>query len=179
MLTITVPAREWLDEATSQIFSTDETVLELEHSLVSLSKWEAKYERAFLGKQEKTNLELVDYVRMMTLTEGVSSEVYFGLTQENLNDIIAYIESKQSATTFGEEPKKGRGETVTAELIYYWMIAFQIPVKFESWHLNRLLTLIRVCNVKNSKPKKMSPGDLAKQWRETNKQRRAEMGTSG
>lgn len=161
MLKIIVPAAEYFDEINEVFIYKKEQHLQLEHSLVSLSKWESKWNKAFLGKQEKTEEEILDYVRCMTLTQNVDPEVYSRLSAENYAAINQYIEAPMTATRFYEDKtQKGNKDTVTSELIYYWMIAYNIPVEFQKWHLNRLLTLIRVCNVKNSPPKKRSKREM-------------------
>lgn len=180
MLTIIVPGDEFFNEETQQFTTVGDVVLELEHSLVSLSKWESEFEKAFLGPGEKTSEEVVGYVRAMTLTPDVPSEVFSRLSAKNFTEVNLYIESKQSATTFGEMPKStGRGEIVTSELIYYWLVAFNIPFECEKWHINRLFALIRICNIKNGKQKKMSKGQIAQRNRELNAQRREQLGTTG
>lgn len=161
MLKIIVPAAEYFDEINEVFIYKKEQHLQLEHSLVSLSKWESKWNKAFLGKQEKTEEEILDYVRCMTLTQNVDPEVYSRLSAENYAAINQYIEAPMTATRFYEDKtQKGNKDTVTSELIYYWMIVYNIPVEFQKWHLNRLLTLIRVCNVKNSPPKKRSKREM-------------------
>ena len=161
MLKIIVPAAEYFDEINEEFIYKKEQPLQLEHSLVSLSKWESKWNKAFLGKQEKTEEEILDYVRCMTLTQNVDPEVYSRLSAENYAAINQYIEAPMTATHLCEDKiQKGNKDTVTSELIYYWMIAYNIPVEFQKWHLNRLLTLIRVCNVKNSPPKKRSKREM-------------------
>lgn len=181
MLKITVPGVEVFDNSAQQFKSQGEFVLELEHSLVSLSKWESKYEKPFLSKEEKSTEEILGYVQAMTLTEEVPSDVFEKLSQENLDAINSYIDAKMTATTIYEmhEAPKTKQETVTAELIYYWMVAFQIPWECQHWHLNRLFTLIRLCSVKAEKPKKMSKAEIARRNRELNAQRRAKLGTKG
>lgn len=180
MLTITVPGVEMYDETSSEFVTRGDFVLELEHSLVSLSKWESIYEKPFLGRDEKTAEELLGYVKAMTLTPEVPEEIYEKLSQENIEQINTYIDAKMSATWFNERPGAPRSrDIITAELVYYWMITFQIPFECQYWHLNRLFTLIRVCNVKQEKPKKMSRGEIARQNRELNAQRRREHGTRG
>ena len=180
MLQIVVPAGEVFDEATNTFYSTNECVLELEHSLVSLSKWESKWCKPFLDKKEKTQEETIDYVRQMTLNDNVPSSVYLCLTNENLNDILNYINAPMTATWFSEdECKKPNSETVTAELIYYWMIALNIPFECQKWHLNRLLTLIRVCNIKNAPPKKMGRRATMSRNSALNAARRKQLNTRG
>lgn len=182
MLKIEVTTPEVYDEEAQEFLFGDDYEIEIEHSLLSVSKWESKYERPFLDDKPKSNEEVIDYVRMMTLTPGVPDEVYSSLTQNNIEDISDYIASKQTATWFREDPnapKKKPQEQITAELIYFWMISYRIPMETQHWHLNRLLTLVRVFNVKNEKPKKMSRSQIAEQNRVLNAQRRKQMNTKG
>ncbi len=164
MLTIVVPERELFDESTSRITVIKEQKLQLEHSLVSMSKWESRWEIPFLGKGEKTSEQVLDYIRCMTITQNVNPLVYLSLTQENIDEVDKYINKKMTATWFSEQPNNHPGpsrEVVTSELIYYWMIALNIPLECQKWHLNRLMTLIKVCSIKNTPPKKMTPKQLA------------------
>ncbi len=180
MLKITVPAAEFWDEVHEEFIYKKEQTLQLEHSLVSLSKWESKWTKAFLGKQEKTDEEIIDYVRCMTLTQNIDPEVYTRLSADNYARINAYIEAPMTATYFSEDKQtKGNREVVTSELIYYWMISYNIPVEFQKWHLNRLLTLIRVCSVKNNPPKKKSKRDLMRRNAALNAARRHRLNSRG
>lgn len=181
MLKITIPAVELWDEARQEFISSKEQTLQLEHSLVSISKWESKWNKPFLSKVEKTYEETLDYVKCMTLTQNVDPEVYNFLTVDNIEAINKYIEAPMTATTFPpDRHSKGNSEVVTSELIYYWMIALQIPFdKCEKWHLNRLLTLIRVCNIKNSPPKKMSKSEIMRRNAELNAARRKQLNSKG
>lgn len=180
MLTITIPTTEMWDEKNEKFIDIKECRLQLEHSLVSLSKWESKWCKPFLFTNDKTAEEIMDYVRCMTLTTNVSPEVYYGLTSENIKAINAYIEAPMTATHFGSEQNgSGKREIVTSELIYYWMIALNIPFECQKWHLNRLLTLIRICNIKNQPAKKMSRKEIMSRNAALNAARRKQLGTKG
>lgn len=180
MLRITVPATEMWDDTKEEFVYTESRSLLLEHSLVSLSKWESKYCKPFLSKKEKTTEEVMDYIKFMTLTPNVDPEVYDRLTSDNLRSIDTYINARQTATTFSnEKTTKGGGEVITAELIYYWMFSFHIPMECEEWHLDRLITLIRVFDVKNSPPKKQSKSAIMRRNAALNAERRARLNTKG
>jgi hypothetical protein len=180
MLTIHVSGVESFDENAQEFLTRGGTILELEHSLVSLSKWESIHEKPFLGKDPKTPEEILSYVKCMTLTEKVPEEIFQKLSHENVEEIRGYIEARMSATWFSEQPGEPRSrEVITSELVYYWMTVFSIPFECESWHLNRLFTLIRICNVKQAKPEKMSRAEVSRRNRELNAQRKAQLGTTG
>lgn len=180
MLTITIPATEEYNEITGEFVYTKEHILQLEHSLISISKWESKWCKPFLVKQDKTSEEVIDYIKCMTLNKGISDDVYGCLTQANINEINEYIGAPMTATTFTEDRNgKQNREIITSELVYYWMISLQIPFECQKWHINRLLTLIRVCNVKNAPPKKMSKRDVMSRNAALNAARRKQMNTKG
>lgn len=180
MLEITIPATELFDESKQEFITVKEQTLRLEHSLVSLAKWESKWNKPFLSKIAKTTEETIDYIKCMTLTQNVDPMVYSFIDNSTMMKINKYIDSPMTATTFVED-KKGRSnrEQITAELIYYWMIALNIPFECQKWHLNRLLTLVRVCNIKNQPPKKMSKNEIMSQNRALNAARRKQLNTKG
>lgn len=180
MLEITIPGAELWDESKQEFINTNTQILRLEHSLVSISKWESKWKKAFLGNQEKTFEETIDYIKCMTLTQNVKQDVYDHLTKENIDEIDKYIEAPMTATHFYEDKNNiPSREAITSELIYYWMIALNIPFECQKWHINRLLTLIRVCNVKNQPPKKMSKRELMSRNAALNAARRKQLNTHG
>lgn len=185
MLELTIPESEMFDEDKNEFVIGDAVVLRLEHSLSSLSKWESKWEKPFLGKENKSTEETLDYVNAMSLDGPIPPDVLSRIDNECAKQISDYIGAKHSATWFKEDSRQvGPRETVTAEIIYHWMIALNIPSEYETWHLTRLLTLVRVINEKNkqadgSSKKKMSRSELAARNRELNAQRRQQLGTSG
>ena len=179
MLMITIPGLEYFNEETNEFTYYDDVVIELEHSLVSISKWESNWCKPFLDGKDKTMEEIIDYVRCMTTTINVTNDVYDRLTEANLVEINDYIGRPMTATTFREEKKPVGREIITSEIIYYWMVSYNIPFECQYWHLNRLLALIKVCNVKNSPPKKMSQRDILARNKALNDARKKEFGTRG
>lgn len=179
MLTIVVPMEESFDQETQEFVMSETFTLDLEHSLVSLSKWESFYEKPFLSTDAKTHEETSWYIRAMVLTPDVPPEVFNNLSKDNLDKINAYLGAKMTATWFADTKASSTGEVITAELIYYWLVALRIPFETQHWHLNRLLTLVRVCNVKNSPPKKMSQAEAVAQRRKLNAERKAKFNSTG
>ena len=179
MLQITIPAMNDLwDERNQQFLSIKDTTIQLEHSLLSISKWESKWNKSFINTKDKTEEELIDYIKCMTITKNVDPNIYVCLTAENIQEIVNYINAPMTATIIRDTEKSSR-ETVTSELIYYWMISLNIPVKFEKWHLNRLITLIRVCSIKNQPAKKMSRGEIMQRNAALNAARKKRWNTKG
>lgn len=178
-IVVVVEPEKWNDERQEFILPVTKK-LQLEHSLVSLRKWESKWQKPFLSKTAKTDEEALDYVKCMTITQHVDPDIYRLLSEENYRQINEYIEAPMTATTFSADKNgKSNREIITAELIYYWMIALNIPVKFEKWHLNSLLTLIRVCNIKNAPPKKTSKTELMRHNAALNAARRQKYNSRG
>ena len=179
-LTIIVPGREFFDQKTSRFISTKEQKLVLEHSLLSIAKWEMKWHKAYLSQIPKTEEEELDYIRCMCLNEPLNPMVLLSLSKENIKAIADYISDPMTATTFNRRDQKPSREIITNELIYFWMANFNIPFDpCQKWHLNRLMTLIEVASIKNQPPKKMSNRDIYSQNAALNAARRAKYGTRG
>lgn len=179
MLRITVLGCEEWDDAKQEFIYSKDQLLVLEHSLVSLSKWEAKWNKSFLSTKDKTNDEVIDYIRCMTVNHDVPKDTYFRLTASQINEINEYIGAPMTATTFGNRNDRPSREIITSEIIYYWMILYNIPFECEKWHLNRLITLIRVCSIKGQKSKPMSKKDTAAMYARLNAERRKKMNSKG
>jgi len=182
-LRITIQPRDLWDERSGKFITLEKPVeLSLEHSLVSISKWEAKWKKPFLSNEPKTEEEKLDYIKFMTLTQNVRDDVYYMLDTETVKRIDEYTNDAMTATTFSDNKQAQttyRNEVITSEVIYYMMFANNIPVEFQKWHLNRLLALIKVCSIKNSPPKKMSKRETAASYAALNKARRAKHHTKG
>jgi hypothetical protein len=179
MLKVTIPAIELYDEAKEEFVSLKEQTLQLEHSLVSLSKWESQWNKPFLSKESKTIEETVDYIKCMTTNKNVDEDVYKYIPDNIIKQVSEYIEAPMTATKFSNEKKSINREIITAEIIYYWMIALNIPFECQKWHLNRLLTFINVCNLKNAPPKKMGKQELASRNTSLNAARKQQLNSRG
>ena len=180
MLQITIPGTELFDEKIGEFIEVKDKTIQMEHSLISLSKWEEKWRKPFFSKDEKTTEETIDYFRCMTLTQNVDPNMYYCLTNKNVEDIKNYIDSPMTATTFSsKENSRFNREIITAEIIYYWMLSLNIPFECQKWHLNKLITLIRVCNIKNQPAKKRSKRDIMSQNTAINAARRAKLNSKG
>ena len=180
MLQIIIPGEERWDEGKEQFVYIKDYTLSLEHSLISLSKWESKWRKPFISKKAMSYEESIDYIRCMTLTQNVPSDVYTRLTDQNMQEVSEYIEAPMTATWFAEdENKKKNNDIITSEVIYHWMFSLNIPLECQKWHLNRLLTLIRVCNENNAPRKKKSKEEVMRQQAAINKARREKLKSKG
>lgn len=181
MLQVTIPSIELYDEINETFITSKEQTLQLEHSLVSISKWESKWKKPFLSKEDKTIEEMRDYVKCMTLAQKISDDVYARISPSIIFGVIQeYIMDSMTATTFSShEQKKTNREVITAEIIYYYMIAMQIPFECQKWHLNRLITLINICDIKNRPPSKMSRKEIINRNKALNDARRKSLNTKG
>lgn len=180
MLEIVIHGGEFYDDGSGRFVQIKDQTLKLEHSLVSLSKWESKWHKAFLSREPKTTAELVDYIRCMTITQNANPDVYVAITPQILKEVSAYIDASMTATTFPPDKRgKGSREIVTAEIIYYWMICENIPFECQKWHLSRLLTLINVCKAKNGPQRKMSRKEIMARNRALNASRRRKTHSRG
>lgn len=183
MLRVTIPETTLFNNKTNKFIDIPETTLDLEHSLIALSKWEAKWHVRFLSPSTKlTTEQYLDYIKCMTITRNVDPNVYLAIPQSVMNQITDYVKDPMTATNIkahGTGHSANHGEEVSSELIYYWMTAYNIPWEAEKWHLNRLMTLIQIANEKNKPGKKMSKADILKQNHALNASRRARMHSKG
>jgi len=183
-LEINVEGTKLWNETTEEFIDVPGAKLKLSHSLISISKWESRHKKAFMKEGEKTFEETLDYIRCMTINGPFPDTVYMGLTDSDILRIKEYIDDPMTATWFsdiqaGTQIKKIGHETVTSELVYYWMLSFNIPVEFEKWHFNRLMTLIKICSIKNQPEKKMSRQEILARNRALNAERRARLHSRG
>lgn len=179
MLKLTIVQPELYNDVLNEFIPSKFYKIQLEHSLVSLSKWESNWKKPFLSNDEKTLEETIDYIKCMTITQNVPDDVYNYISNDQYSQILEYIHSERTATTLPSRKSTGRREVITSELIYYWMIVLNIPFECQKWHLSRLLTLINVCDIKNSPPKKMSKKEIATRNAELNAARRKSLGSQG
>ena len=179
MLTIVIPGLEYFNEETEEFTYYDDVKVQLEHSLVSVSKWESKWCKPFLNGKDKTMEEIIDYIKCMVIDDSIDFAVFDRLTESNLMEINDYIGRPMTATTLSNEPKGGGREIITSEIIYYWMVSYNIPFECQYWHLNRLLTLIKVCNIKNNPRKKISQKEIMARNKALNEARKKQFDTRG
>lgn len=182
MLTIYIPETELFDNVKEEFYYIRPKTLKLEHSLVSVSKWEAEHEKPFLANDKMSEADMIDYIRCMTITQNVDPLVYVGLTDDIVKQVANYINKSMTATWFSSDGKASSSkasEIVTSEVIYYWMTIFNIPMECQKWHLNRLLTLIKVCDEKSKPQKKMSKREQRERYRAINEARKKQLNTRG
>lgn len=181
MVNISIYPGELFDNDKQEFITLDKKIdLQLEHSLLSISKWEAIYCKPFLSEGSMDNVTaMIDYIKCMTIGKEIDTKYYYLIRKDDLDKIQAYINAPMTATTFRKQRLSGRREIITSELIYYWMIADNIPFECQKWHLNRLLTLIHICSIKNTPAKKMTKKETAANYAAINKARRAKYHTSG
>lgn len=178
MLELELPGAEWFNDETQEFQYTNPASLRLEHSLVSISKWESNWKKPFLSNEDKTVEETIDYVRCMTVNQNVNPEVYNRLGNREIEKINQYIQEDRTATTFSTNEKASR-RVVTSELIYFWMAQYNIPMECQKWHFSRLMTLLRIASIENAPKKKMSRRAVMNQNRSLNAARRKAMKTKG
>lgn len=181
MISVDIPERDYYDESTNTFVMIPARTINLEHSLVAISNWESKWMKPFLNDKPKTTEETYDYIQCMVVGEPCDLLTIQSITSFDLDRITAYIQSPRTATTITQRgPAKPNREVKTSELIYYWMIAFNIPFECQYWHLNRLLTLVNICNIKNdTSNKKVNPKDTLRRNAELNAARKKALNTSG
>jgi hypothetical protein len=181
MLRATVPGAELFDEEKQQFITRESITLKLEHSLASISKWESYWKKPFLGKEEeKTTAEVNHYINCMSVDGDIPDETFSYIPNEIYSQITDYINDPMTATWFKEDKSSARNKDVlTSEVLYYYMIAQNVPIECENWHLNRLITLLRVCGEKNQPQKKMNKKDWIAQRRALNEARRSRFNTKG
>lgn len=179
MLLLSIPSKEYYDEIRNEFFSVPGGTLELEHSLFAIAQWESKWKKSFINSKELTGTEILDYIKCMSLSSAVDPSIYNNITAEQIGEVMGYINSKQTATTFSGPKEKASGRVVTVELVYCWMFSLNIPLECEHWNFDRLTTLIRVCVLENGPQKKMSKKETAQMYRDINRARRKKIHTKG
>ena len=179
MLDLIIPRRTFFKESTSEFIELNEAKLKLEHSLISLSKWESKIKKPFLSDKEHSRSEMLYYMECMSLDPNVDPIVFETIPDDLYKIICDYIEDSMTATTISDNSNENSRDIITSEIIYYWMIELGIPFECQKWHLNRLMTLIRVCSIKKGPQKKMSKREIFEQNRRLNEARRKQGNTKG
>lgn len=182
MLEITIPGSEDFDEVTNEFKSVKGGKLYLEHSLRSISAWEAKFKKPYLSDKQKTTAESIYYVKCMTINKKeVDDSLYLRLTFEDFKKINDYCEDPMTATTITDRSNKKPGKSIiTSEEIYWQMSQYNLdPEFYEKWHFNRLVTLLRICSIRSNPNDKMSKKDILAQNRALNAARRRKHGTRG
>ena len=179
MLKLLIKGEESFNSETNEFVYGEDYILNLEHSLNTISKWESKWHKPFISNKDKSVEEIKSYISLMSI-DDIDDSILNKLTDEHISSIINYIDDSMTATTFNEFNNKSYSrDVITSELIYFWMLTYNIPFECQHWHLNRLLTLIKVCNIKNSPSKKMSKNDIIARNKELNRKRREALNTKG
>ena len=182
MLEISIPDLEYFNDQTDEFGVIKGQTILLEHSLLSLAKWESRHHKPFLSDSKSnphTQEEMIDYIRCMTITKNVNPVIYYAIDNDLYSVIQEYIDDPMTATWFSDDNKSSGQSVITNEVIYYYMTALNIPFECEKWHLNRLMTLIGVCARKSSPPKKMTKEEVYSKYQELNEQRKRKLHTSG
>lgn len=179
MLKLVIPDLEVFNEKTNEFETIKGQTIALEHSLVSISKWESKWKIPFFSREQKTTEQALDYIRCMTLTQNVNPLLYQNLDSRHISAISDYLDDSMTATWFSKDNSPKSREIITSEIIYYWMIESGIPMECQKWHINRLFTLIKVCNEKRKPQKKMTREELMARNKRLNLQRRARLNSKG
>lgn len=171
---------EQFDPETNTFYTPKPQTIVLEHSLISISRWESKWHKSYLETEHKTREEVLDYVRCMTLTSGVDPRLYLSLPAKTQNEIVEYLNDPATATVLKQQKTKGgKRDKVTSELIYYWMTIYNIPFECEKWNIKRLLVLIQICSAKSTPPKKVGKNQMWQNYSQLNNKRKAAMHTRG
>lgn len=179
MLEITIPAYELYNDVTQEFVEERARTLHLEHSLISISKWESRWNKPFLANSSLTDEQILDYIKCMTIDKGVPETAYLYINSDQYAQINSYISAPMTATTVTDKNNKLSREVITSELLYYYMIACNIPFECEKWHINRLLTLIKVCGVKNGKQEKQPAAEVMRNNAALNAARKRQLNTRG
>jgi len=183
MLTITIPDKKYFNENTNEFFVLKGRTITMQHSLYSIRKWESKWHTYYLDNKNLTTEQIIDYFRMMTITRDVDPRIYMNLSAENIQEISKYIHDPMTATTFKDlksrQRSRGRREITTSEIVYYWMIINDIPFECEKWHLNQLMTLIRVCSDAKVPEQKMTEKEIFEYNKSLNERNRAKFHSKG
>lgn len=180
MLEIHVPEREFYDERNEVFIKTRPVILQLEHSLMSVSRWESKWRKPFLTDEDKTRAETMDYIRCMTINRDVDPNVYAALTSDDIQKIMDYVGAELTATkVYRVKSTNAPKKTITSEVIYSWMVMYNVPFECQKWHISRLLKLLDVLEIANNPKNKMSKGETARSNAALNKARRAKLHSKG
>lgn len=179
---------ELFDEETNTFLHPVGKKLHLEHSLLSISKWEAEWEIPFLNT-DKTSEQSLSYIKCCVLDDDFDELLLNTLSDKNILDFNAYLSKGMTAkkiidlrSSLSQKRKSRRPasqKALTSEDIYYSMIQFHVWKECEEWPLQRLLSLLQLCSLKSNSTGEMSKSDQAKFYREENARRKAKYHTNG